>query len=101
MDLRWGTRTSFRTVMKPHMKNSVVTTVRATRWVAELSVATGPAELTLGIAISIVSSVDSPRRGPARRADVSEDNRLTRAGQALTFGLTMLPAVAQTGVPFG
>jgi hypothetical protein len=33
MDFRWGTMMSLRTVMKPHMKNSVVTIVNAREFV--------------------------------------------------------------------
>src|SRR5882724_1317984 len=102
MDLRWGTRTSLSTVINPHIKNKVVTTVRATRWVDAVSAATGPGELTVGIAINIVASVIARKGGgPGRRVDAPEDNRLTSARQAFTSGLTSLLALAQTGVPFG
>jgi hypothetical protein len=48
-------------VIKPHIKNRVVTTVRATRWVEAVSAATEPGELTVGIAIEIVASVIAPK----------------------------------------
>ena len=53
MDFRCGTKTSFKTVMKPHIKNKVVTTVNATLFdVAGAVVVFGAdAELTLGMAI--------------------------------------------------
>jgi hypothetical protein len=53
MDFKCGTRTSFKTVMKPHIKNKVVTTVNATLFDVAGAVVTlgADVELTFGIAI--------------------------------------------------
>ena len=53
MDFRCGTKTSFKTVMKPHMKNKVVTTVNATLFEVAGAVAVVDADVELTIVIAI------------------------------------------------
>ena len=54
MDLRCGTSTSLSTVMKPHMKNNVVTTVNATLFDEAGAVVVGAGEGVLTLVIAII-----------------------------------------------